>query len=183
MYKRQVLREGPFGPGMCQLWMDHDDQLDLVDVVRRGRPPAGWLHVVDAHDAVGEDVMLVHADDDGLRRTAVLDVVINNADRKAGHLLPTPSGLRVVDHGVTFHVEPKLRTVLWGWAGTPLRAEEIVVLKDLRTGLDADLGATLLDLLAPEEVAETTRRVEQLLAAERLPDPVHGWRGLPWPPF
>lgn len=178
-----VLRDGPFGPGMCQLWMDHDDELELVDVVRRGRPATGWLHVVDAHDAIGDEVMLVHTDDDGLRRTAVLDVVINNADRKAGHLLPTASGLRVVDHGVTFHVEPKLRTVLWGWAGTPLRGDEIVVLEELRAGLDGDLGATLLDLLAPAEVAETTRRVEQLLAAERLPDPVHGWRGLPWPPF
>ncbi len=178
-----VLRDGPFGPGMCQLWMDHDDDLELVDVVRRGQPAAGWLHVVDAHDAVGDEVMLVHADDDDLRRTAVLDVVINNADRKAGHLLPTPGGLRVVDHGVTFHVEPKLRTVLWGWAGTPLRIEELAVLEQLQNRLDADLRATLLELLAPAEVAATIRRVERLLTAERLPDPVHGWRELPWPPF
>lgn len=178
-----ILRDGPFGPGMCQLWVDHEDQHDLVDVVRRGRPGTGWLRVVDAHDAVGDEVMLVHADDERLRRTALLDVVINNADRKAGHLLPTGKELRVVDHGVTFHVEPKLRTVLWGWAGSALRPDEVAVLRRLAEALGADLGATLLELLAPEEVAETLRRVERLLATQRLPRPVHGWRGLPWPPF
>lgn len=178
-----ILRDGPFGPGMCQLWVNHDDQHALVDVVRRRRPATGWLHVVDAHDAVGDEVMLVHADDERLRRTALLDVVINNADRKAGHLLPTGDGLRVVDHGVTFHVEPKLRTVLWGWAGSALRPDEVAVLQRLADDLGAELGATLLDLLAAEEVAATLRRVERLLAVRRLPRPVHGWRGLPWPPF
>ena len=76
---------------------------------------------MDAYDAAGDPVTLVHADDPALRRTAVLDAMINNADRKAGHLLPTEHGLRVVDHGVCFHVDPKLRTVLWGWAGRAAR--------------------------------------------------------------
>jgi uncharacterized repeat protein (TIGR03843 family) len=113
----------------------------------------------------------------------VLDVVINNADRKAGHLLQSPDGLRVVDHGVCFHVDPKLRTVLWGWAGDRLRDDEIAVLERVRSALEADLGARLLTLLDAEEVEATAERVDRLLRRGRLPRPGDGWPSLPWPPF
>ena len=72
----------------------------------------------------------MHADSDALRRMAVFDVVVNNADRKGGHVLAMPDGHRFgVDHGVTFNVDDKLRTVLWGWAGGPLDAEAVEVLR------------------------------------------------------
>ena len=178
-----ILREGPVGPGMCQVWVDHGEADDLVDVVPVGQVPTGWRSVVDAYDGAGSPVTLVHADAPALRRTAVLDAVINNADRKAGHLLPTELGLRVVDHGVCFNVDPKLRTVLWGWAGEPLADEEIAVLHIVQAALDGDLGWRLDELLDPEEVAGTVARVDWLLRSGVLPVPHGGWPSLPWPPF
>lgn len=178
-----ILRDGPLGPGMCQVWVEHGDVDDLVDVVPEGEIPAGWRSVVDAYDGAGHPVTLVHADEPALRRTAVLDAVINNADRKAGHLLPTELGLRVVDHGVCFNVDPKLRTVLWGWAGEALTEDELAVLRSLRACLDAELGARLGELLDPEEVACTVARVDRLLRSGQLPLPHGGWPSLPWPPF
>jgi uncharacterized repeat protein (TIGR03843 family) len=109
---------------------------------------------------------------------------VNNADRKGGHVLPMPGGHRYgVDHGVTFHHEPKLRTVLWGWAGAPLADEERVgvgaVLTAVRGQLGADLSAHLTDL----EIQALERRADRLLARGRLPGPHRGWPAIPWPPF
>ena len=179
-----VMRDGPFGPGMCQLWLDVDESVELVDVVAPRRLPAGWLRVLDALGSGGQPVVLGHADDERLRRMAVLDAVLNNADRKGGHVLPLPDGtVRGVDHGVCFHVDNKLRTVLWGWAGRPLTDEEVDVLDRLCGLLGADLGARLGELISRAEVAGTRRRAERLLAEARLPLPVEGWPAIPWPPF
>ena len=179
-----VLREGPFGPGMCQLWMDTDPAVELVDVVAPAALPDGWLHVLDALGSDGDPVVLAHADDARLRRMAVLDAVLNNADRKGGHVLPGPDGVvRGVDHGVTFHTEPKLRTVLGGWAGCELSDEERTVLDRLRDDLLGPLGAALAELVAPSEVTACRRRVERLLRVGQLPYPVDGWPAIPWPPF
>ena len=180
-----VLREGPFGPGMVQLWLDVDSSVELVDVVDPERVPTGWLRVLDALGSGGRPVVLAHADDDRLRRMAVLDTVLNNADRKGGHVLPLDNG-RVygVDHGVTFNTEPKLRSVLWGWAGEPLRPEERDVLRRLRRDLDEGaLGVELGGHLTRGEVRATVRRIDRLLSEGRLPFPVEGWPAIPWPPF
>ena len=180
-----ILREGPFGPGMVQLWVETEaTDSGLVDVVAPKALPEGWLHVLDAHGARGEDVVLAHADDDRLRRMALLDVVLNNADRKGGHvLLETTGALRGVDHGVSFHVEGKLRTVLWGWAGSDLRPDEVEVLARLRDDLDAALGTVLAEMLTPREVLACRRRVERMLREGHLPYPGQGWPSIPWPPF
>lgn len=179
-----VLREGPFGVGMCQLWVDTDPEGDLVDVLPRGELPAGWLPVVQALDPSGEAVVLAHADDERLRRLAVLDAVLNNADRKGGHVLVAPDGaLRGVDHGVCFHVEDKLRTVLWGWAGRPLVEAETQVLQRLQADLVGALGERLLEVLDAEEVAATRARTARLLRAGRMPRPGGRWPSIPWPAF
>jgi uncharacterized repeat protein (TIGR03843 family) len=179
-----VLRDGPFGPGMCQLWVDSDESVELVDVVPPRAVPPGWRHVLDALGAGGEPVVLGHADDPRLRRMAVLDVVLNNADRKGGHVLPGPDGVvRGVDHGVCFHTEPKLRTVLWGWAGERLSDEEVEVLHLLDDALEGALGAELLALISAAEVTACRRRVRQLLRDAALPYPVEGWPAIPWPAF
>jgi uncharacterized repeat protein (TIGR03843 family) len=182
-----VLREGPFGPGMVQLWIEtvDDEQMGtLVDVMAPAALPAGWLRVLDALGSDGEPVVLGHADDDRLRRMTVLDVVLNNADRKGGHVLVEPGGsVHGVDHGVSFHAEPKLRTVLWGWAGEPLRPTEVEVLERLRGDLLGPLGTALVDLVSRHEVLACRRRVDRLLQEGRLPYPVEGWPAIPWPPF
>lgn len=182
-----VLREGPYGPGMCQRWVETDESQDavaLVDVVRRGRVESGYLTVLEAVDGEERPVVLVHADDERLRRMALLDVVCNNADRKGGHVLPTAAG-RVygVDHGVCFHVEDKLRTVLWGWAGRRISEEERDGLLRLRAALDAALGDRLAPLISVDEVLAVRARLDGLLASGRFPQPGRRWPVIPWPAF
>lgn len=178
------LRHGPHGPGMVQLWQEPDDEAEAVDLVPAGRTPPGWRRVFDGVDAEDRRVSLVHEDTDALRRMAVFDVLVNNADRKGGHVLALSNGHRYgVDHGVAFHAEPKLRTVLWGWAGESLTAEEIDAVARVAGSLEGDLGARLRDHVTPREVEAACRRCAALLAAGRLPQPSGEWPAIPWPPF
>ena len=178
-----VIRDGPFGPGMCQLWIDTDGR-GLVDLMPLGRVSDGWLRVLDAEDQFGNPITLVHADDPALARMAVFDVVVNNADRKGGHLLPTPERIYGVDHGVTFHADPKLRTVLWGWASEPIPQDILDDVGRLRARLDdADSVSNLCSLVSPLEVVALRRRITQLLRRKTFPGPGNGWPSIPWPAF
>ena len=177
-----VLREGPFGPGACQLWIDTDDT-EPVGFVPADQVPDGWHPIAAARDEVGDRYVLVHAPDERLARMAVFDVVVNNADRKGGHVLPGADGrLYGVDHGVCFHVEDKLRTVLWGWAGEPLPDPVVETLRALRAGFGADLGTALAEHLTRAEVRATLLRTDRLIEAGRFPMPGEDWPALPWPP-
>jgi uncharacterized repeat protein (TIGR03843 family) len=179
-----VLGDGPHGPGMVQLWRDEVEDAAPVDIVGEGEVPAGYRHVFDGLDAHDQAVSLVHEDSEPLRRMALFDVVVNNADRKGGHVLPMTGGHRYgVDHGVAFHTDPKLRTVLWGWAGQRLAPEEEAGLRVLATELDDDLGEALGELLTPYEVEATRRRTARLLRVGALPKPRGDWPAIPWPPF
>jgi hypothetical protein len=153
-----VLRDGPFGTGMVQLWIDGDPDVDLAAFVRRDLP--------------------------ALRRMAVFDAVVNNADRKGGHIIPMPDGhVYGVDHGICFSVDPKLRTLLWRWAGTPLPVAALEVLERLGDELRGDLGEQLHEHLTRREVQRTQRRVTELLRTQLHPEPSGEWPALPWPPF
>jgi hypothetical protein len=153
-----VLREGPYGPGMCQLWIDVDESVDLQRLARSAHPD--------------------------LQRMVVLDAVINNADRKGGHLLPTPQGrIHGVDHGVCFSVDDKLRTLLWQWRGLPLTDEAVEVLSRLRAELEGPLGTELHEHLTRREVRRTIARVDRLLLSGVHPEPSEDWPAIPWPPF
>ena len=153
-----VLRDGPYGPGMVQLWIDTDETVDLGELARSDHPD--------------------------LARMAVLDAVINNADRKGGHLLPTEQGhVFGIDHGVCFSVDDKLRTLLWQWRGDPLPDAARETLEELRADLDNALGAALRALLDRREVRATTRRVDRLLREGIYPLPSGDWPAVPWPPF
>jgi uncharacterized repeat protein (TIGR03843 family) len=193
-----VLRdEGPFGPGSVQLWIsgaavDGGDPVEaepgagLVDVVAPGRTPPGWRHVLDAEGYDGAPVTLVHADDPSLRRMAVFDVVANNADRKGGHVLRDAAGsVFGVDHGLTFNLDDKLRTVLWGWAGERLTAEAREVLQRLVADLEGEgpLCRQLARLLSRPELERTAGRAAALLTAGRHPRPTFGRPSIPWPAF
>ncbi|WP_432122007.1 SCO1664 family protein [Streptomyces sp. S1] len=180
-----VLRDGPHGEGMVQLWIEADPGARLLALTEDEEPGEGWKAVGEAEVGEGRTALLVHADTPGLRRLAVLDAVINNGDRKGGHLLPAPGGhLYGIDHGVTFHVEDKLRTLLWGWAGEELPAEAVEVLarldRDLAPG--APLATRLAELLTAAEVTAVRARVAALRTAGRHPEPSGLWPAIPWPP-
>lgn len=157
-----VLREGPMGRGMVQLWIDEDDSFDIIAAINAG-------------------------DRDELRRMALLDAIANNSDRKVSHLIPMagPDGLHIygVDHGVSFGVEDKLRTVLWQWAGVRLSDEELSVLGSISAQLDGPLGEGLSELLTTREVRACRRRVRNLLQSKLFPMPPTDWPAIPYPPY
>jgi uncharacterized repeat protein (TIGR03843 family) len=182
---RTWLRDGPLGPGMVQLWQESDPEQDAVDVVpARALSVRGWRAVVEGSDEHGRGVVLAHEDSAALRRMAVFDVVVNNADRKGGHILPMPGGHRHgVDHGVTFHTEHKLRTVLWGWIGEELHPDELAGVDRVRACLAGDLGERLSELLSRRELAALAARCERLLRQRTFPAPEGDMPAVPWPLF
>ncbi|MFE0704651.1 SCO1664 family protein [Streptomyces sp. NPDC058872] len=180
-----VLRDGPYGPGMVQLWIEADPEAPLLALTDEDEPGDGWRAVGPAEVGEGRTALLVHADTPGLRRLAVLDAVINNGDRKGGHLLPVSGGgLYGIDHGVSFHVDDKLRTLLWGWAGEELTAEALDVLDGLHRSLapGEPLLTRLAELLTGAEVDALRARVGALRAGGRHPEPSGHWPPIPWPP-
>ncbi len=176
--------DGPHGPGMCQEWVEAVEPWPVGLFTEDALPPA-WRAVAEGRTADGSLVVLAHEDSADLQRLAVLDAIVNNADRKGGHVLRDAAGrLRGIDHGVTFHAEPKLRTVLWGWAGDPLPE---AVLAEVGAGREAAL-AVVADGLEEEWVTEaeavaTAGRVDELVRAGRFPMPGADWPSLPWPPM
>ncbi|MFC7342683.1 SCO1664 family protein [Saccharopolyspora griseoalba] len=181
-----LLREGPFGPGMVQLWVDVDeaDESQLVDIAHPDDVREGWRAVLRAQDEDGDPVVLAHADHEQLKRLAVLDVVINNADRKGGHVLPAPDGRVLgVDHGVSLNADDKLRTVLWGWLGEPLPADVLDELGELRALMEGELGAALDEHLTIKEIQAVSTRIDRLLDTKVFPAPSGDWPAIPWPAF
>ncbi|MCH6159326.1 SCO1664 family protein [Streptomyces sp. M600PL45_2] len=236
-----VLRDGPFGEGMCQAWVgplpgaepedgeesedgaasevavgegdfggesseetpgdaEADDASDaddadesggsdgggeLLAIVEGDEPGEGWKPVGYVDTGTARPALLVHADDDRLRRLAVVDAVINNGDRKGGHLLTLPTGeLYAIDHGVSFHVDDKLRTLLWGWAGEDLTSEAVATLRGLAAALaeGAPLAVRLSELITAAELEALRKRVGGLISSGRHPLPSGDWPAIPWPP-
>ncbi len=179
-----LLRDGPFGPGMVQVWVDTDDERELVDVRPASSVPSGWLGVLRARGDRGQPAVLVHADTPELRAMAALDVVTNNADRKGGHVLAgTDGNVYGVDHGLCLHTEDKLRTVLWGWVGQPLHAEVVEGLQRLRVSLDRGLCDTLRGHITGRETRTLSARLDALLADASYPQPTGYGPAIPWPAF
>ncbi len=152
-----VLRDGPYGIGMVQRFVEHD-------------PDEHYFALLDEH--VEE-----------LVRFAVLDVIVNNADRKGGHVLrSTRTGeLHGIDHGLAFHLHPKLRTVIWDFAGSEVPAELLDQVFGLLENFERDLAARLAPLLAAPEIEGARQRAGQLLEARTLPHPDQGHYSMPWP--
>ncbi len=183
-----VLREGPHGLGSLQRWVG-DPQTEpeyVVDVVPVDAVPDGWLPVLQGEGADGRPVVVVHQDSPEVMAAAAFDAVINNSDRKGSHLVQEGPFLRGFDHGVSFHEQDKLRTVLWGFAGRPLPATEIHRLRRVDQQLSAhgaELAAALDGLLTPAEVRALRARVTRLLEQAAYPLPGEGWPAIPWPPL
>lgn len=197
-----IIRDGPAGPGMCQLWVDQSESLDeedqedqeghdesvvktpdLVDLCPAGHLPQGYLPVLRAQDYAGADVLLIHADDARLRRIAVFDALVNNADRKGGHILHgIDDQVYGVDHGLCLHIDDKLRTVLWGWAGKPIEDDTLEPVARLIDALDGELADTLVEHITDAEVIALEDRARTLLEVARMPAP-NRHRPIPWPAF
>ena len=153
-----VLRDGPYGEGMAQEWITIDESVDLAKFFATDHP--------------------------GLRAMALFDAIINNTDRKIGHLLPINDDVVFgCDHGVTFHVEDKLRTVLWQWAGDSLTTNEIEILKKALISLEGELRRQLETLLTTQEIDALAARVQRLLKEGTFPQPNPNWPAVPWPAF
>jgi uncharacterized repeat protein (TIGR03843 family) len=153
-----VLRDGPYGEGMAQEWITIDESVDLAKFFATDHP--------------------------GLRAMALFDAIINNTDRKIGHLLPINDDVVFgCDHGVTFHVEDKLRTVLWQWAGDSLTTNEIEILKKAVISLEGELRTQLETLLTTQEIDALAARVQRLLNEGTFPQPNPNWPAVPWPAF
>jgi hypothetical protein len=151
-----ILRDGPYGIGMVQEWIDIDESIDLANYFSQDLPQ--------------------------LRAMAFFDAIINNTDRKIGHLLPDENGnLYGCDHGVTFHEQDKLRTVLWQWAGDDLTVEELKALELIKAtlGKELDLSANLTQ----PEIEALLSRVERLFESGTMPLPNPEWPAIPWPAF
>lgn len=179
------LRDGPFGEGMVQLWQEQDPSQDAVDLVAADNvPETGWKHVLEGRDESGRMVALIHEDSPALRRMALFDVMVNNADRKGDHILAMPDGQRHgVDHGLTFHRDHKLRTVLWGWQGDDLTLDEESGIDRVREGLNGGLGRDLVDLLSSDEIASLAARCARLRSTGQFPAPSGEMPAVPWPLF
>jgi hypothetical protein len=153
-----VLRDGPYGTGMVQLWIDIDESVDLMEFFKEDNPE--------------------------LRKIALLDLITNNTDRKIGHLIPTSEG-RVFgcDHGVTFHEEDKLRTVLWQWSNQPFTEEEVEILKLAELLIGTERRDVVLGLIEEEELEATLHRISRAINQNTFPEPSQDWPAVPWPPF
>lgn len=149
-----IMREGTFGPGMVQEWIEIDDELDLVE--------------------------LANGNNQRIREMALFDAIINNTDRKYGHILVTKEReIFGCDHGVTFHEDPKLRTVIWQFSGVEFTSAEMQLLD---VALDLAPRVTE-DLISDSEVSALVARIENLSAAKSFPEPSQEWPAVPWPPF
>ena len=177
-----VLVDGPAGPGSLQVWVEttEGENEQLVDLIpSRLLPKPGWFDVVEGLDPHESSVAVVHADHPDLRMLAVFDVLVNNADRKGGHILHSQGRVFGVDHGISFHTDHKLRTLLWGWAGSELTDREVAAVTRARD----EAPAQLTELLDSYEIDAFVNRANALLRRRRLPRPRGSSPAIPWPPF
>lgn len=149
-----ILREGPFGPGMVQEWIEIDEELEIVEIAQSTHP--------------------------AIRAMALFDAIINNTDRKYGHILPKSNEeIFGCDHGVTFHEDPKLRTVLWQFTNEKFTQAERKIIENAIEVSKALLSEHLTD----PEIEALIERSRQLLERGAFPEPSQDWPAVPWPPF
>lgn len=153
-----ILRDGPYGVGMVQEWITLNEEIDLASFFSTDNP--------------------------SLRSMALFDAIVNNTDRKIGHILPVSEDeVYGCDHGVTFHVDDKLRTVLWQWADDSFTDSEMELLRNAEKMLRDDLSHHLEPFITPSEIDATLMRVERLLSEGKFPLPNPDWPAIPWPAF
>ena len=152
---KTVLRDGPFGMGAAQIWIDVDEEIDVVKFAQ--------------------------SQDPRLRSLAIFDAIINNADRKFGHILLAKDGqLFGCDHGVSFHEEDKLRTVIWQFADQDLTDSEVVNISEILREIDETY---LSGFITEAEISALKSRCLRLIEGRKFPLPNPNWPAIPWPPY
>jgi hypothetical protein len=152
-----IFRDGPFGPGAVQRWIEVDEEVDIIS--------------------------LAQSQNFQLRKMALFDAIVNNTDRKIGHLLPDRNGqVFGCDHGVCFHEEDKLRTVLWQWMGEEVTVHERVQLQSMLDRFE-EFGEKVRTLLTDAEIVATKNRITRVLDEGCFPSPSEEWPPVPWPPI
>jgi len=152
-----TLREGPFGLGAVQEWITSDDSIDIID--------------------------LAQSQDERIRNLALFDVVVNNTDRKFGHILLNREGMILgCDHGVTFHQDFKLRTVIWQFAGKSLTSLELAQLHEVKNEIAKVHNEEIGQLLHSDEIDALVKRIDSLIENREFPLPSEDWPAVPWPP-
>lgn len=181
-----LVGDGPQGPGSMQRWIDDDVESPLIRADVTEHLPPHWHGFLLGVDEDDREIGLAHSPHPALRALALFDAVVNSADRKGGHVLVGPdpdlggtAHVWAVDNGLTFHTDPKLRTVLWGWAGQPLEPVEEIMLDEVLTIADTDFE----DLITPEEIDAVRQRAQGLLEFGAFPGPSGLRPALPWPPM
>ncbi len=179
-----VLRDGPYGMGVVQRWIDTSEDDFPALIAEADQIPHGYLPVLEATDSHGRQLVLAHEDSSALFRMAIFDLITNNTDRKGGHILAQTDGQRFgIDHGLCFHHRDKLRTILWGFSDRLIPDDYLESLTALLEELDAGLGAQLELALTSQEVAALAQRVRRTIRNRVMPRAPADWPALPWPPM
>lgn len=170
------------GNSLIQEWVEESDN-DLIIVKSPEDIPKDYLKVLQGYDELNKLITLAHKDDRDLRNLCLFDLVINNADRKGGHLLlDADNKMWAIDHGVSWHQESKIRSVLWGWIDVAFNDEDITLLENaknvLQTWKEQDF-----EYLSEIEIEQAIKRVNELLEINAFPQPGDQWPAVPWPIF
>ena len=170
------------GKSLIQEWVKESDN-DLIIVKSPEDIPKDYLKVLQGYDELNKLITLAHKDVRELRNLCLFDLVINNADRKGGHLLvDSDNKMWAIDHGVSWHFESKIRTVLWGWIDESFNDEDLALLIKAKAALQRWAEEEFI-YLSSDEIGRAIERVEELLKENTFPQPGDQWPAVPWPIF
>lgn len=178
----KLVMKSPVGAGVLIDWVDgHSSENELAEITsKEDKRDTTWLLSIKGENQLGQPAWLWHRNDQSLRRIALVDLVINNADRKASHILTCGSSFIPIDHGLCFHQDLKLRTVFWGWAGEAFTPEEIARISEFRQGINSQWYRTYV---TDSEIESLILRCDNLLEERSFPHPNVNSAVLPWPIF
>jgi len=170
------------GKSLIQEWVTESDN-DLIIVKSPEDIPEEYLKVLQGYDELNKLITLAHKNNRDLRNLCLFDLVINNADRKGGHLLmDSANKMWAIDHGVSWHFESKIRTVLWGWIDETFNDQDIALLNNAKKVIQTWKDEEFI-CLSKEEIEQAIKRVEGLLKENAFPQPGNQWPAVPWPIF
>jgi len=171
-----------FGNALVQHWI-RETENDLIIVQSPDNIPKSYLRVLQGYDELNKLITLAHKDDQDLRKLCLIDLIINNADRKGNHLITDGNNkMWAIDHGVSWHEEPKIRTVLWGWINQEFNDSDLDLLSLAKSTLE-DWLANDFQYLEKSEIECALERLDELVKNKRFPAPGSEWPAVPWPIF